>query len=133
MENKTEMYKARISYHIVFVTKYRRKVLSPNVLELVKEVLEYAASRHNFSITAFDSENQDHVHLVIEARPTQSISKLVQLMKQYTRYHAWQKYAPWLRKFYWYRNFLWSSGYFSSSLGNVSKETILEYVERQNE
>lgn len=133
MENKTEMYKARISYHIVFVTKYRRKVLSPNVLELVKEVLEYAASKHNFSIIAFGSENQDHVHLVIEARPTQSVSKLVQLMKQYTRYNAWQKYAPWLRKFYWYRNFLWSSGYFCSSLGNVSKETILEYVERQNE
>lgn len=132
MENKTEMYKAKISYHIVFVTKYRRKVLSPNVLELVKEVLEYAASRHNFSITAFDSENQDHVHLVVEARPTQSVSKLVQLMKQYTRYHAWQKYAPWLRKFYWYRNFLWNSGYFCSSLGNVSKETILEYVERQH-
>ena len=127
------MYKARISYHIVFVTKYRRKVLSPNVLELVKEVLEYAASKHNFSIIAFGSENQDHIHLVIEARPTQSVSKLVQLMKQYTRYHAWQKYAPWLRKFYWYRNFLWSSGYFCSSLGNVSKEIILEYVERQNE
>lgn len=129
MENKTEIHKARISYHIVFVTKYHRKVLSPNVLELVKKVLEYAASRHNFSIIAFGSENQDHVHLVIEARPTQSVSKLVQLMKQYTRYHAWHKYAPWLRKFYWYRNFLWSSGYFCSSLGNVSKETVLEYVE----
>lgn len=133
MENKIEMYKAKISYNIVFVTKYRRKTLSPNVLKLVKEVLEYVASRHNFSITAFGSENQDHIHLVIEARPTQSVSRLVQLMKQYTRYHAWQKYAPWLRKFYWYRNFLWSSGYFCSSLGNVSKETVLEYVERQNE
>lgn len=127
------MYKARLTYHIVFVTKYRRKVLSPNILKLVKETLEYASAKHNFSIMAFGSENQDHVHLVLEARPTQSISKLVQLMKQYTRYYAWQKYAPWLRKFYWHKNLLWSSGYFCSTLGSVSKETVLEYVEKQND
>lgn len=125
------MFKAKISYHLVFVTKYRKKVLTNEILDVIQSVLRRAASEHNFRIVAFGSENMDHIHLVIEARPTQNVSTLVQLMKQYTRYYVWQEYAPYIRQFYWRNNYLWSSGYFCSSLGNVSKDVVLEYVTKQ--
>ncbi len=125
------MYKSDLMYHIVFVTKYRKRCLCNKILQDIEEILQGVSKLHNFEFVEFGSENNDHIHIIIKTRPTQKISLIVQLMKQYTRYYIWQKYSVYLRQFYWYNNYLWSSGYFCSTLGNVSKDIVLKYVENQ--
>lgn len=48
-------------------------------------------------------------------------------------YHAWQNFGPRLRKTYWYKNLFWSSGYFCSTTGDASSETVKLYIETQGD
>ena len=102
------------------------------ILDYIKQIIQYAADKHRFKLIEFGSENEDHIHIAIQLMPLQSVSTIVQLLKQYTRFYVWEYYAPILRQFYWYDDFLWSKGYYCSTMENVSKEKILEYVEKQN-
>ena len=72
----------------------------------------------------------DHIHIMLRLEPKYSISKVIQILKQMTRYHVWQDF-PSLRKHYWKRDWLWSSGYFCSTTGDASAETIRKYIENQ--
>lgn len=126
------MNKTKLQYHLIFVTKYRKKILFNDILDFIKKIIYETSEKHHFEIIEFGSENGDHIHLIISLKPLQSITKIVQLLKQYTRYYAWKEYGIELRRHYWYNNYLWSSGYFCSTIGNVSKEIILEYVKKQS-
>lgn len=126
------MNKNNLQYHLVFVTKYRRKVLTDKILNKIKEIIYNTAHKHHFEIVNIGSENQDHIHIILKLKPLQAISKIVQLLKQYTRYYVWQEYPVELREHYWYKDLLWSSGYYCSTLGNVSRDVVLEYVEKQS-
>lgn len=126
------MTKTKLQYHIVLVTKYRKPVLSDEVLDKIKEVLYDRSPIHKIEIVSIGSDNKDHIHLVIRLNPTQKVSLIVQLIKQYTTYYVWKDFGPILRKTYWYKNHLWNDSYYCSTLGDVSKEVILEYVENHS-
>ena len=68
---------------------------------------------------------------MIEIGPTLSISKIVNLIKSYTTYHIWEKYDRYLSKHLWKEKIFWTDGYFISTIGNVSEETLKEYIENQ--
>lgn len=126
------MNNTNLQYHLIFVTKYRKKVLTEKILKYITEIIINVSKNHNFKIIEMGSENEDHIHLVVLLNPIQSISKIVHLLKQYTRYYVWKKYGIEMRSFYWYNNYLWSNGYFCSPIGNVSKEIVSEYVKNQS-
>ena len=68
---------------------------------------------------------------MIETEPTMSISKIVNLMKNYTTYHIWKRYPDYLRKHFWKEHTFWTDGYFACSVGNVSEEMLRKYIENQ--
>lgn len=120
-----------LQYHLIFVCKYRRKLLvSPNIASDIKRLsLEYCQS-HNVVIHYMEVD-KDHIHYMIETTPNINLSNMVRTMKSYITYHIWEKYSAYLSKCFWKEKTFFSDGYFISSIGNVSQETLKNYIENQ--
>ena len=75
--------------------------------------------------------DKDHIHYMIELEPNISVSKAVTLIKSYTTYHIWIEHSKYLSKYFWKERTFWTDGYFVSTIGNVSEETLHNYIENQ--
>lgn len=73
----------------------------------------------------------DHIHILLQYNPSDSITKIVGVLKSYNTYHIWRAHNTILSQHFWKGQMLWSDGYFACSIGNVSKETIEKYIENQ--
>lgn len=124
--------KTRIRYHMIFSTKYRRKCLNV-IRDVVLELFRIAEQKSKLTIYEMELDN-DHIHFLISIPPSISVSDSVRLLKQYSTYYIYknQYAAIHLRKFYWGdKRLLWTSGYFCSTIGEVSEETLRYYIENQ--
>ena len=120
-----------LQYHIIFVCKYRKSIFSSKeISESIKKYSNEICSKHNISIKYMETDT-NHIHYMIEANPSICISNIVKLIKSYTTFHIWKNYPKYLRKYYWKEKTLWTDGYFVSSVGNVSEETLKKYIENQ--
>lgn len=122
--------KTNLKIHLIFVTKYRKKILSGNIKELCLDIIKDELGKRKIDPIAIQIDGDDHIHIMANIKPTQSVSLIVQILKQLTTYHIWQAH-PELRKHYWYRNVLWSGGYFCSTTGDASSETVQKYIDSQ--
>ena len=85
-------HKYLLQYHIIFVCKYRKKLLvSRQISDDIKQFSYEICQRHSVIIRYMETD-KDHIHYMIETEPTMSISKIVNLMKSYTTYHIWKRY-----------------------------------------
>lgn len=125
MNNKTFL-----QYHLIFVTKYRKKILDDRISAKIKTIIEELCVKNRWELITIEVGESDHIHIMLKLAPKFSISKVVQILKQMTRYYVWQDF-PSLRKHYWKKDLLWSSGYFCSTTGEASAETIKKYIESQ--
>ena len=120
-----------LQYHLIFVCKYRRKLLSSsNIIADVKRLSLESCQKHNVTIHYMEVD-KDHIHYMIETTPNINLSNLVRTMKSYITYHIWEKYPVYLSKCFWKEKTFFSDGYFISSIGNVSQETLKSYIENQ--
>ena len=117
--------------HLIFVCKYRKKLLIKFGDEIKVLLYEIAAS-HDFGIVKMEVD-KNHIHLLIEYNPTQSILSLVRLLKQISTYRIWRQNdnASYLKRHFWKERTFWSDGYFACSIGQVSKEIIEKYIQTQ--
>lgn len=121
----------RLDYHLVFVTKYRRPALA-GLESSIYTAFRNAARGGKFEILEMGCDLGNHVHLVVRADPTVSISQLVRRLKQLTTLELWASEGPRLKKHYWKKKrLLWSNGYFASTVGAVSRDVVLDYVRKQ--
>ena len=91
-------HKYLLQYHIIFVCKYRKKLLvSRQISDDIKQFSYEICQRHSVIIRYMETD-KDHIHYMIETEPTMSISKIVNMMKSYTTYHIWKRYPQYLRK-----------------------------------
>lgn len=116
--------------HLIFVTKYRKKIFFGALQDDVKQYIFETAKEHHWYVKRIETD-KDHLHLLLQYNPIDSITEIVQMLKQYSTYLAWKNHAPVLSKIYWKRKTLWSSGYFAASVGQVSQATIEHYIENQ--
>ena len=124
-------HKYLLQYHIIFVCKYRKKLLmSKQISDDIKQFSYEICQKHKVIIRYMETD-KDHIHYMIETEPTMSISKIVNLMKSYTAYHIWKRYPDYLRKHFWKEHTFWTDGYFVCSVGNVSEEMLRKYIENQ--
>lgn len=127
-------WKGLIQYHVIFVCKYRRKVFQmQNVADTLKEIMTNIANKYQFEIEVqeIDPNKPDHYHCLVSSIPTLSPMQIIHVLKQQSTYELWQKYPIYLSQFYWKRHELWTSGYFCSSIGNASNDTVQRYIEQQ--
>ena len=115
-------------FHIVWIPKYRRKVLTGELKQYLEQGLFDIQKFHpDIEIEAF-SIQIDHVHLVMVIPPKYSVSSIVGKIKANTSREI-RKRFPRLKRIYW-RNEFWSVGFFSSTVG-IDEEVIKRYVEFQ--
>jgi putative transposase len=114
--------------HLVFVTKYRKKVFS----DLMIERLKYHFQRicDDFGCRLIESNGEtDHVHLLIETMPQTTPSKLVNSLKGVSS-RLLRKEFPELERFFW-KGGLWSPSYFIASCGGAPLSMVRKYIENQ--
>ncbi|HAZ29427.1 TPA: IS200/IS605 family transposase [candidate division WWE3 bacterium] len=116
-------------YHIVFVTKYRRKVLNPGFAKYAHTVIKEVAEKVDGVLIEELNIQVDHVHAVMVIPPRYAVSKVVEIVKSQSTKIIRKKY-PWLDKVYFGTLSLWSVGYFVSSVG-LNEEAIKSYVKYQ--
>ena len=116
--------------HLIFVIKYRRKLFFGNFRDDVKQYLFDTCKRYHWYIIRMETD-KDHVHILLQYNPTDSVTRIVATLKQHSTYLAWNHYSKTLCGFYWKERTLWSDGYFAASIGQVSQTTIEHYIENQ--
>ena len=116
-------------YHIVWITKYRKKVMSGVVSERVRELVRQICKENDVEIIK-GHVSKDHVHLFVSIPPHLAISKLVQSLKGKSSYKLVGENKE-LSKQFWGRH-LWARGYFVATSGNVTDEVIMEYIKNQD-
>ena len=120
-----------LQYHIVWVCKYRRKILKPGVCSYIRKTFpSLLRSMPGVKIDSLGFD-KDHVHMLMTIPPKYSISNVMGSLKSRMASRM-RKFFPWLGKVYWEENIVWSPGYFVSSVG-LDEETIKNYVEYQGQ
>ena len=118
-----------LKYHLVWIPKYRKQILSREVSEYLKDVFQRIAEEYGFHIDTMEVM-EDHVHVFTEAPPKYSPADIVQIMKSVSARETFKKY-PNLRKQLWSGE-LWNDGYFVRSVGDiVTTDIIRHYIEYQ--
>jgi putative transposase len=117
-----------IKYHIIWVTKYRYKVLGGNMSKRLRELIRQGCEARGITIVQ-GSIGKDHVHMLISCPPSLAPSKIVQYLKGRAS-RLLQEEFPELKKRYWGQH-LWGRGYFCATVGSVDEETIRRYIENQ--
>ena len=115
---------SHITCHIVWVTKYRYKVLVGDVQKRCREIPIQICEAENIEILKGVVSS---VHIHIEYTPKQSISSIVKSMKGRTSRKLQQEF-PKLNDRYWGRHF-WASGYGAWSTGNITDKMVYDYLE----
>lgn len=117
------------TYHMVLVTKYRRKVFNKGVFAYfgikVKEINKYYPEIEFKEL----NHDKDHVHFLISIPPKMSVGSVVRIIKANTSKGMKDKF-PFLKQLYWGTDGIWSDGYFVSTVG-LHEETIRRYVVNQ--
>lgn len=117
--------------HIVFVTKYRKKVLGSLHLERLKEIFSEICGNFEAELGEFNGES-DHVHLLVEFTPkTPSIAKLINSLKAVSSRRLRQEFCDIAGAYK--KPVLWSRPYFAGSCGGAPLEVIKEYIENQDQ
>ena len=116
-----------LKYHFVWIPKYRKKILTPEVAEYTKEVLQRIAEEYDMIIDTLEVV-EDHVHVFLEAPPRLSPARIVQILKSIAARELFRHY-PHLRRQLWGGK-LWSDGYFVRAVGDeVTGDVIRRYIQ----
>ena len=129
----SEIYKNRHSaynlhVHLVFITKYRKKVLADNHLQYFKEVVAEICKDFGAELKECNGEG-DHVHMLIQYPPTVQLSKMVNNLKSVSSRRMRANFID-LRAAY-NKPVLWSRSYFAGSCGGAPLEIIKQYIQNQ--
>jgi putative transposase len=120
-----------LQYHVVWVTKYRRKVLKPAVEATLSKLLPHLLrSMPGTSIETIGFD-RDHLHMVMVIPPKYALADVMATMKSQSASYLRNKYS-FLAQVYWKENIVWSPGYFVSSVG-LDEKIIKRYVENQGQ
>lgn len=118
-----------INYHIVWSTKCRRKVLTPNIENRLKEILINVGKQKGFEIEEIEVGLQDHVHVFVSAIPKISISYIAKMMKGISGRLLLKEFPEITKKLY--NGELWNPSYYVETIGSISEEAIRKYIQDQ--
>jgi len=119
-----------LKYHMVWITKYRKPILTPKRAFRIRELIREICLTHHVDIIK-GHVSKDHVHLLVSVPPQLSVSTLTQYLKGKTSRKLLQEDKQ-LNKIYWGQH-LWARGYFAVSSGTITDEAIMEYIAHQDE
>ena len=119
-----------LQIHLIFVVKYRKKLLNESLKYDMLQKLFDISKRYDFEIKTMNSDI-DHLHMLISMKPSILVSQIVRVLKQESTVYIWKKYKQLLKLHFWKEHTFWSDGYFVSSIGNANEKTIQKYIAEQ--
>ena len=117
-------------YHLIMVTKYRRKVINDDISARGKEIFEYIAPNYGITLEEWNHD-KDHVHVMFRAQPKSAISKFINAYKSASS-RLLKKEYPEIREKLWKGSF-WSQSFCLLTAGGAPVELIRRYIESQGE
>ncbi len=120
-----------LKYHLVLVTKYRRKVINKVILERLREHFSRLLKSWECELLEFNGE-ADHVHMLISLNPKAQPSKLVNNLKTVTSRLIRKEFCEHVSKFYW-KPIFWSRTYCLLTVGGAPLSVLKQYIENQEE
>ena len=121
----------KINLHIVFVTKYRRKVITADILKSLENIFSKLCQNQKSELVEFGGES-DHVHLLIDISPDIAPSRLVNTLKTISSRMIRKEFAEHINKFYW-KPVFWTGAYCVISAGGAPLEILKTYIQNQDE
>ena len=119
----------RTEYHVVWIPKYRRRILNPGVRGYLKKLFPKLLQELPGCEIVEQNIQADHIHTVMIIPPRYAVSDVVGRLKKETASLLRKKF-DWLRRVYWRENVLWSPGDFVSTVG-IDEAKIIKYVRWQ--
>ena len=118
-------------YHIVIVTKYRKKIFNDGIFAYFDTKLAEIAEHYPMIVFKEVNHDKDHLHLLVSIPPTIAVGRAVGIIKQNTAKFLKQKF-PFLKEVYWGTDGIWSDGYFASTVG-ANEQVVMDYIEHQGQ
>ncbi|NLY63843.1 MAG: IS200/IS605 family transposase [Alcaligenaceae bacterium] len=118
-----------LTYHLVLVTKYRRKCFTSDMLDRLKIITTDLCQKWEVELLAFNGE-ADHVHLLLDMHPNIMPSKFINNLKTVTSRLMRKEFAQHLAEFYW-QPVLWTRAYCLLTTGGATIDTIRQYIKKQ--
>jgi putative transposase len=115
-----------ISYHIIWIPKYRKKILIGKIKERLIELFKEIELKINIKIETYEIMT-DHIHLFVKGNLNICVSDIMKYLKGYTSYVLRKEFNH-LKKY----KSLWTSSYYCESIGHISEATVKKYINDQN-
>lgn len=125
--NRHSVY--NLKYHLVVVTKYRKKCINEEILKDLNDIFEKIITGNNGSIIEFNGES-DHIHLLFETPPQVELAKLINNLKTVSSRLIRKQHGEYLKQYYW-ENVFWSRSYCILTTGGATIEMIEKYIQSQ--
>ena len=119
----------KCQYHIVFIPKYRKKVLFGKIRNDVREIIQALCRYKSIEIIS-GAVCLDHVHLCVSIPPKMKVSDFMGYLKGKSTLMLYDRHPELGSK--WDKAF-WARGYYVATIGNVTEEAIKKYIEEQSE
>ena len=121
--------KTVLLYHMVFPLKYRRKVITNEIGESLKEICIEISLRYEIAFIEIGYES-DHVHFLIQSVPTMCVFDIVRIVKSISAKQLFKRH-PEIKAKLWGGNF-WTSGYYVNTVGQYASEDVIkQYIKNQ--
>ncbi len=120
----------QLTYHIIFVTKYRKRVITDEMGDFMKNHAAYLCGRMNCELLSAETDG-DHMHLLVSMAPDVAPVKLINSLKSNLSKEVHIYYREHIQKYLWGDSPFWSASYFCATTGSVSMETVKKYIEEQ--
>lgn len=119
-----------LNYHLVLVVKYRRKVLTDDISNRLKEIFEYICPKYNITLQEWNHDC-DHIHLLFKGHPNTEISKFLNAYKSASS-RLIKKEFPEIREQLW-KEYFWNRSYCLLTTGGATIDVVRKYIENQKE
>ena len=119
-----------LNYHLVLVTKYRRKVITDQISDRLKEIFTYIQPDYNITLKEWNHD-RDHVHILFSAHPKSELTKFLNAYKSASS-RLIKKEHPEIRSQLW-KDAFWSQSFCLISVGGVTLDILKAYIETQGE
>ena len=117
-------------YHLIMVTKYRRKVINDSISKELMNMFSYIGKNYGIMIEEWNHDI-DHVHVMFKSIPSTNISKFINAYKSASSRIIKKKYPKIKEKLL--KEYFWSQSYCLITTGEVTIETIRKYIEGQGD
>lgn len=117
-----------LNYHLILITKYRKQVFTNDtIVERTKEIMRKISKENNVEIINQEC-GLDHIHLMVSTKPTTNLTKYINLLKGHSS-RALRKEFDLTDELY--GDSFWSDSYYIATAGNISVDTIYNYIDNQ--